>query len=78
MTFRRFIKACEIYEFSFILNACGTKAIILKPSGSFDDIEIKKEYNENFNKLFVKSIKMMKMYRKERGYYGLPRCSSDG
>ena len=41
----------------------------LKPKNTFESITIERDYFDyNFNKLFLKAIKEMKKYRRERGY----------
>jgi hypothetical protein len=74
-----FIKACKKYNFDFSLGTYGELTIVLKPKNTFENIEVKQKYyyNRDFNQLFIKAIRAMKRYREERGYYSLPRCSSD-
>lgn len=59
-----FIKACNKYKFSFVLNTYGETSITLKPNNTFENIYV---YEGNFHKLFVTAIKKMKMYRKNGG-----------
>lgn len=66
--FRRFVKACRKYRFSYSINTVYELTLVLHPSGDFYNIEIKQgAYNWNYRKLFSDAIKRMKDYRKERG-----------
>lgn len=66
--FFRFIRVCKKYRFTYALSTVSELTLILRPSGSFDNIEISQGYyNWNYRKLFSDAIKEMKAYRKERG-----------
>ena len=65
-----FIKACRKYGFTFSLSSNADLTLTLHPRNTFDNIEISQEYyRRNYIKLFLKAIKEMKTYRKERGYW---------
>lgn len=65
--FSIFIKACNKYNFSFCLTTHGRISIMLIPNDAFVKLYINQEYYScNFNKLFFKAIKEMKLYRKKR------------
>ena len=66
MMFSIFVNACKKYRFSFSLSTHGQIAIMLKPNNAFGNIYINQGYHDNFNKIFLKAIKEMKRYRKER------------
>lgn len=60
-----FIRACKKYKFVFSLSALNGLTMTLHPVDNFSSIIIKQEYYErNFNGLFSRAIKEMKMYRK--------------
>lgn len=64
-----FLKVCEKYEFYFSINSNSIHAMSLRPKNTFESITVERDYFDwNFNKLFFKAIKIMKRYRKERGY----------
>ena len=64
-----FIKACDKYNFDFSFGTCGKPSMSLKPKNTFESITIERDYFDyNFNKLFLKAIKEMKKYRRERGH----------
>lgn len=65
--FSIFIKACKKYEFTFALSTYNNLTMILRPNNTFENIDIN-ICCHNYNKLFLKAIKAMKEYRKERGY----------
>ena len=60
----RFYKACDKYDFSFVLSThCGLR-LTLRPIDTYEDIELKEERYWDYNKLYKKAIKIMKEYRK--------------
>lgn len=64
-----FVRACEKYEFDFSVNSSSIQAMSLRPKNTFESITVERDYFDwNFNKLFIKAIKIMKRYRKERRY----------
>ena len=62
-----FIKACKKYKFTFVLSTYSSLTMILRPNNTFENIDIDFSCH-NYNKLFLKAIKTLKEYRKERGY----------
>lgn len=69
MMFYIFVRACEKYNFDFSVNSNSIQAMSLRPKNTFEGITVERDYFDwNFNKLFIKAIKIMKRYRKERGY----------
>lgn len=64
MTFSKFIKACDKYRFTFVLNAYNGLLLILRPRNTFDRIEVTESY---YSKLFKKAVGKMKKYRKKEG-----------
>lgn len=62
-----FIKACEKYGFSYALSSYNGLSLVLRPSGTFENIEVKQGFYEyNYFKLFGNAIRTMKDYRKTR------------
>lgn len=69
MIFWFFVMACEKYKFTFTISTHGMLTSILIPNDRFITIRINQGLkSREFNKLFIKAIKEMKRYRKERGY----------
>lgn len=69
-----FIRACKKYKFSFMLNTHGDTTLILKPTNTFESINISREHFDcGFNALFLKAIKEMKRYREKEVHHGLSR-----
>ena len=67
MMFYIFIKACEKYGFSYALSSYNGLSLVLRPAGTFENIEAKQGFYEcNYFKLFWKAIMAMKDYRKTR------------
>lgn len=66
--FLKFINACYVYRFTFALSTYNGLTLILRPNNTFENIEIKETFYNNFTfyKVFSKAIKEMKKYRKER------------
>ena len=63
--FAIFVWACKKYGFSFSLTTHGQISIMLTPTDAFESIYVNQSnYSYNFNKLFLKAIKEMKLYRK--------------
>ena len=63
--FAIFVWACKKYGFSFSLTTHGQISIMLTPTDTFESIYVNQSnYSYNFNKLFLKAIKEMKLYRK--------------
>lgn len=63
MIFHKFIRACKKYNFNFAINTFGGLTLTLRPNNTFESIKI----NENsYRKLFLKAIKAIKKYRKDR------------
>lgn len=63
-----FLKACKKYRFAYALHAVNEYIITLHPKDALGFVEVKLEYyDRNYFKLFVKAIKKMKEYRKEKG-----------
>ncbi len=64
-----FIRACRKYGFTYALSSYHEFSLILRPNGTFENIEIKQEYYEsNYFKLLFEAIRKMKAYRKGRVY----------
>lgn len=66
MVFFMFIRACKKYRFTFALSTYGGISLIIRPNNTFENIKFNEEYF-NLNQMFLKAIKEMKKYRKERG-----------
>ena len=60
----RFYKACDKYDFTFVLNTYCGLSLILRPNDTYENIELKEKYYWNDNELYKKAIKAMKEYRK--------------
>ncbi len=64
-----FVLVCKKYKFDFTLSTHGDITLLLKPNNTFENIGINQEYyNRSFGKLFFKAIRIMRKYRRERGY----------
>lgn len=65
-----FLRACKKYRFSYSLSAVSELTIALHPNDALGFVEVKQEYyDSSYFKLFLKAIKKMKEYRKEKGYH---------
>lgn len=61
-----FVRACRKYGFTYALGSYHGFSLILRPNGTFENIEIKQGFYEcNYFKLFWKAIRAMKDYRKK-------------
>lgn len=65
--FFKFVRACRKYRFTFALSTYGGLTLILRPNNTFENIEIKEECID-YMSMFPKAIRVMKKYRKERGF----------
>lgn len=63
MGFRRFIKTCEKYQFTYALSTYGGLTLVLRPRNTFENITLKQDFGD-YRKLFKKAISEMKSYRK--------------
>ena len=60
----RFYKACDKYNFAFVLSTdCGLR-LILRPNDTYENIKFEESHYWNYNKLYKNAIKTMKEYRK--------------
>ena len=65
-----FLRACKKYRFAYSLHAVNDFIITLHPKDALGFVEVKQEYyDRSYFKLFLKAIKKMKTYRKEKGYH---------
>ena len=65
-----FLKARKKYRFSYALHAVNEFIITLHPKDALGFVEAKQEYyDRSYFKLFLRAIKKMRAYRKEKGYH---------
>lgn len=64
MWFWLFLRACKKYKFTYSLYSYCDLRLDLMPINTFEHIKVKENcYNKNYNKLFIKAIKIMKEYQ---------------
>lgn len=62
MSFRRFIRACNRYDFHYALSTHGGTTLILRPRNTFDNITLEYAFPE-YRKIFRDAVRAMKVYR---------------
>mgnify|MGYP003301090842 CR=1 FL=1 len=68
-----FVKACKKYRFTYAISSYSANnelTLILRPINTFENIKIEEKLCglESYCRVFIRAIKKMKKYRKERGY----------
>lgn len=64
MSFKKFIKACRKYKFSYVLNTYCNMTLMIRPHNTFVNINLENK-DWNYRKLFKDAVKEMKLYRQK-------------
>lgn len=68
MSFRRFVKACRKYKFSYALSTYCYPTLVLRPDNTFENIELKYSYTD-YRLMFKEAVQKMKEYRASHDHY---------